>query len=452
MRYLPLTPADRAEMLATAGAASIDDLFVDVPEAARLEGWVDLPIHQSEAAVERQLSAWARENRAAGAGPFFLGAGAYRHHVPASVDHLIQRSEFLTSYTPYQPEIAQGSLQALFEFQTQVSELLGLPVANASMYDGSTACAEAVMMAARVTRRRKAVVSGALHPHYAASAATLAHSAGVEVERLAVALDDEAALIDAIDEETACVVVQTPNVFGLPVDLSRIAEAAHVAGALLVSVTTEVVSLGLLKPPGEMGADIAVAEGQSIGNPLNFGGPYVGLFACREGLQRQMPGRLCGETVDAQGRRGFVLTLSTREQHIRRDKATSNICTNAGLCALAFTIHMTLLGGEGLAKLARINHARTRGLRDALAAIPGVEILTPRFFNELTVRLPRPAAETVEALARRDILAGVPFSRLDPSAAWDDVLLVAATELTSGEDILVFAQALADMLHGEAGQ
>ncbi|HXQ15292.1 MAG TPA: aminomethyl-transferring glycine dehydrogenase subunit GcvPA [Caulobacteraceae bacterium] len=442
MRYLPLTPSDRAEMLAVIGAPSIDALFVDVPPAARLAGPVDLPPHQGELEVERAMGRLAARNRPAGAGPFFCGAGAYRHHVPASVDHLIQRSEFLTSYTPYQPEIAQGTLQALFEFQTQVASLTGLPVANASLYDGSTACAEAVMMAARATRRSKAVLSGGLHPHYAEACWTLAHTAGVATQRLAAAVDAEAAVIEAIDADTACVVVQTPNVFGTVTDVSAIAEAAHAAGALLVVVTTEAISYGLLKSPGEMGADIAVAEGQSIGNPLTFGGPYVGLFACREALTRQIPGRLCGETVDAEGKRGFVLTLSTREQHIRREKATSNICTNSGLCALAFTIHMTLLGEAGLRRLAMVNHARARLLQGALAAVPGVEVLTPRFFNELAVRLPKPAAAVVNALAADGIIAGVPVSRLDPGGGMDDVLLVCATETTAHVDIADFAEAL----------
>jgi glycine dehydrogenase subunit 1 len=286
------------------------------------------------------------------------------------------------------------------------------------------------------------VLSGGLHPHYAETAHTLALSAGVETVRLAPAVDAEAAVIAAIDADTACVVVQTPNVFGTVTDVSAIAEAAHAAGALLVVVTTEAVSYGLLKSPGEMGADIAVAEGQSIGNGLNFGGPYVGLFACREALLRQVPGRLCGETVDADGRRGFVLTLSTREQHIRREKATSNICTNSGLCALAFTIHMSLLGGTGLKRLAEINHARARFLRDALAAVPGVEILTARFFNEFAVRLPKSAVRVVEALAAHDILAGVPFSRLGHDAGLDDVLLVCATETTTAEDVAALAVAL----------
>src|SRR5690349_2556029 len=419
MRYLPLTPDDRAQMLGVIGAPDIDALFVDVPQAARLPGPVDLPAHAGEMEVERELAALAALNRPAGAGPFFCGAGAYRHHVPASVDHLIQRSEFLTSYTPYQPEIAQGTLQVLFEFQTQVAALTGLDVANASMYDGSTACAEAVMMAQRVNRREKAVLSGGLHPHYAATTQTIAHAEGMEIVRLPAAIDAEAAVIDAIDDETACVVVQTPNIFGVVTDVTKIAEAAHAKGALLIVVTTEAVSFGLLKSPGEMGADIAVAEGQSIGNALNYGGPYVGLFACREKLVRQMPGRLCGETVDADGRRGYVLTLSTREQHIRREKATSNICTNSGLCALAFTIHLSLLGGTGLQQLARINHARARELKAAVEAA-GLEVLTPRFFNEIAVRTPGPAAELVERLLAEGIVAGVPYSRLDPRAGMDD--------------------------------
>lgn len=441
MRYLPLTPSDRAEMLAVIGAPDIDGLFVDVPQAARLAGPVDLQPHAGELEVERELAALAAMNRPAGAGPFFCGAGAYKHHVPATVDHIIQRSEFLTSYTPYQPEIAQGTLQVLFEFQTQVAALTGMDVANASMYDGSTACSEAVLMAKRVNRRGKAILSGGLHPHYAATTQTIAHAEGMEIVRLPAAIDAEAAVIDAIDDQTACVVVQTPNIFGVVTDVSRIAEAAHAKGALLIVVTTEAVSFGLLRSPGEMGADIAVAEGQSIGNALNYGGPYVGLFACKEKLVRQMPGRLCGETVDADGRRGYVLTLSTREQHIRREKATSNICTNSGLCALAFTIHMTLMGGVGLQQLARINHAKARELKAAVEGA-GLEVLTPRFFNEIAVRVKGSAAALVDNLLGSGIVAGVPYSRLDPHAGLDDVLLLAATETTTSEDIAALAAAL----------
>ena len=446
MRYLPLTPDDRVQMLGEIGVDSIDALFVDVPAAARREGFVDLPHVAGELEVERELAALAGRNVAAGSVPFFCGAGAYRHHVPASVDHLIQRSEFLTSYTPYQPEIAQGTLQVLFEFQTQVAALTGMEVANASLYDGSTACAEAVMMAKRVTKRNRAVLSGGVHPHYVRTTQTLAHAEGMEVDALAAAVDAEDAVIAAIDAGTACVVVQTPNVFGTATDVTKIAAAAQAAGALLIVVTTEAVSFGLLKSPGEMGADIVVAEGQSIGNALNFGGPYVGLFACKEKLVRQAPGRLCGETVDADGRRGFVLTLSTREQHIRRDKATSNICTNSGLCALAFSIHMSLLGEVGLRRLASLNHQTARALKTALEGVNGVEILTPRFFNEFAVKLGKPAAEVVEALAAKGVLGGVPYSRLDPDAGLDDVLLVAATETVTEGDIAAFKAALTEVM------
>jgi glycine dehydrogenase subunit 1 len=446
MRYLPLSPEDRTAMLRVIGAGSIDDLFVDVPEAARRSGTVGLPLHAGELEVEQALSTLAARNLAAGSAPFFCGAGAYRHHVPATVDHIIQRSEFLTSYTPYQPEIAQGTLQYLYEFQTQVAALTGMEVANASMYDGSTAAAEAVLMAARVTRRGRAVFSGGVHPHYVRAAETLAHASGLKTVRLAPAVDAETEVIGQIDADTACVVVQTPNVFGTATDVSKIAEAAHAAGALLIVVVTEAVSLGLLKSPGSMGADIVAAEGQSIGNPLSFGGPYVGLFAAREKLLRQLPGRLTGETVDAEGRRGFVLTLSTREQHIRRDKATSNICTNSGLCALAFTIHMSLLGETGLRRLAAINHAKARKLRDALAAVPGVKVLTPRFFNEIAVALPVAADDLVETFAGNGVLAGVPFSRLDPSAGLDNVLLLAATETTCDADIDRLARGMTRLL------
>ena len=446
MRYLPLTPDDRSAMLAAIGAKSIDDLFVDVPAAARREGLVDLPRVAGELEVERALGAMAGKNVAAGAVPFFCGAGAYKHHVPATVDHVIQRSEFLTSYTPYQPEIAQGTRQYLYEFQTQVANLTGMPVANASLYDGSTAMAEGVLMATRVTRRNKAVISGGVHPHYVRATETVVHAVGVETQVLPAAVDAEAEVIGQIGPDTACVVVQTPNVFGTATDVTKIAEAAHAAGALLIVVVTEAVSMGLLKSPGEMGADIVAAEGQSIGNALNFGGPYVGLFATREKLIRQMPGRLTGETVDADGERGFVLTLSTREQHIRRDKATSNICTNSGLCTLAFTIHMSLLGETGLRRMALLNHEAAVKTRDALAAIPGVEVLTPRFFNEFAVKLPKKASEVVERLAEKRILAGVPYGRLAPAAGMDDVLLVAATETTTDADIAALKSALAEVL------
>src|SRR5215467_4617898 len=424
MRYLPLTPDDRRAMLAKIGAPDIDALFRDVPREAVVPLSVfDLPETQGELEVERALSKLAAKNVAAGSVPSFCGAGAYKHHVPSAVDHLIQRSEFLTAYTPYQPEIAQGTLQVLFEFQSQVALLTGMDVANASLYDGSTATAEAVLMAQRLTRRGKAILSGGLHPHYCETVETVAGLHGT-IARAPVTPGKAEDIAALIDDKTACVVVQSPDVFGLIRDLKPLAAAAHAKGALLIAVVTEVVSLGLLEAPGFQDADTVACEGQSIGNGLSFGGPYVGLFATREKFLRQMPGRLCGETVDASGKRGFVLTLSTREQHIRREKATSNICTNSGLCALAFTIHLSLLGEEGLARLARINHARASALADRLARIPGVELVTPSFFNEFTLKLPKAAASVVDILAQKGVLAGVPASRLMPhEAAARDLLI-----------------------------
>ncbi len=453
MRYLPLTPEDRAAMLRAVGASTIDDLFVDVPAEARLDAPIaGLPHHRPEMLVERDLAGLARRNMAAGDHPFFLGAGAYRHHVPASVDHLIQRGEFLTSYTPYQPEIAQGTLQYLFEFQTQVARLFGCEVANASMYDGSTAMTEAIFMARRITRRPRTLISAGVHPHYVKSAQTLARFTGDDlfvheprIEGGAPGCDLEA-LMAAITSDTSAVVVQTPNVFGHVADLSELAAAAHAKGALLIVVVTEVVALGAIRPPGAMGADIVVGEGQSLGVGLQFGGPHLGLFATRERFLRQMPGRLCGQTVDADGRRGFVLTLSTREQHIRREKATSNICTNSGLMSLAFSIHLTLLGEKGLCHLARLNHARAVETADRLSAIPGVELLTQRFFNEFAVRLPVPARQAVRDMAEMGVLGGVSPARLFPGR--DDlepVLLVAATETVARPDIDALVRALTEI-------
>ena len=446
MRYLPLTEADRRSMLEAIGVPSVDELFRDVPEAARLSGPIEgLSNHMGELEVDRALSAMAGKNLPAGSVPSFLGAGAYRHHIPATVDHLVQRGGFLTAYTPYQPEVSQGTLQVLFEFQTQVSLLTGMDVANASMYDGATACAEAVMMANRVTRRKKAVLSGGLHPHYRDTTTTDARFIGFETVVMPPAPTGGEDLLAEVDGDTSCVVVQNPDVFGHVRDYTELGRACQAKGALLIVVVTEAVSLGLLTPPGEMGADIVAAEGQSLGNALNFGGPYVGLFAVKEKLVRQMPGRLCGQTVDADGRRGFVLTLSTREQHIRREKATSNICTNSGLCALAFSIHLSLLGEEGFTQLAELNHAKAVQLADKLAAVRGVEIVNGSFFNEFTVKLPKPAADVVEALAQRGILGGVPASRLF-GGGLDDLLIVAATETNTESDMDAFATALAEVL------
>jgi len=445
MRYLPHTEAERREMLAEIGVDHVNALFADVPEEFLLDEVADLPRHQSEMAVERALGKLAARNVPAGSVPFFAGCGAYKHHVPATVDHIIQRSEFMTAYTPYQPEIAQGTLQYLFEFQTQVAALTGMEVANASMYDGSTAAAEAVLMAHRVTKREKAVLFGNLHPHYRSVIETLSHYSQHQVEALPSA--PNTGFDVEIDEETSCIVVQYPGIFGGARDLSQLARIAHEKGALLIVVVTEAISFGALRSPGSMGADIVVAEGQSIGNGLNFGGPYLGLFATRKKFLRQMPGRLCGETVDQDGKRGFVLTLSTREQHIRRDKATSNICTNSGLCSLAFTVHMTLLGEAGLKKLARLNHANAVALADKLGAVSGVDVVTPNFFNEFTIRTPKAGAEVIDALADDGVIGGVPASRLFPGDdGLDDLIIVAATEVNTSEDRAAYAGALAKVL------
>jgi len=451
MRYLPLSDADRSQMLQVVGAKSIDDLFVDVPKAARLDGLIQgLPLHASELDVERHMGALSKKNMVAGDVPFFLGCGAYRHHVPASVDHIIQRGEFLTSYTPYQPEIAQGTLQVLFEFQTQVARLFGCDIANASMYDGSTACWEAILMAGRITRRDKAILSSGLHPHYVSVCNTMAKFTGDTLETSTPNLSAETdadRIIAAIDDETSAVVVQYPDILGRVVDLAPIAEAAHAKGALLIAVVTEPVALGLIRSPGEMGADIVVGEGQSIGVGLQFGGPYVGLFACAEKFVRQMPGRLVGQTVDAEGKRGFVLTLSTREQHIRREKATSNICTSSVLCALAFTAHLTLLGEKGLRQLAHLNHARACEVADRLAAIPGVSVVNDGFFNEFTLKLPVEARPAVHALVEKGVLGGVSLGRLYPDApGLQNGLIIAVTETVTDEDVDAFAAALKEVV------
>jgi len=451
MRYLPLNDTDRGAMLTAIGAPDVEALFADVPAEARLDGPIaGLPGHASEMAVERHMARLSAESLSAGSVPFFLGAGAYRHHVPATVDHMIQRGEFLTAYTPYQPEIAQGTLQVLFEFQTQVARLFGTDVANASLYDGSTACWEAIAMAGRITRRSKAVISGGLHPHYVRTAQTMARFTGDTLVTSAPVLDaqaDDDAVIAEIDAETACVLVQYPDVLGRIPDLARISATAAAQGALVVAVVTEPVALGLIESPGALGADIVVGEGQSLGVGLQFGGPYLGLFGCREKFVRQMPGRLCGETVDADGKRSFVLTLSTREQHIRREKATSNICTNSGLCALAFSVHLTLLGGSGLAQMARASHLRAIETAKALGTVPGVALVNAQYVNEFAVTLPKPAAEVVDALAKRRVLGGVALSRLVPNApALANVLLVATSELTTTEDITALVAALTEVL------
>lgn len=442
MRYLPLTDDDRRAMLAKIGVASVDALFGDVPDKARLKAPVDLPPFKSELEVERHISALAAKNLGPGSCPSFLGAGAYRHHIPASVDHLIQRGEFLTSYTPYQPEVTQGTLQYLFEFQTQVALLTGMDVANASMYDGATATCEAVAMANRVTRRSRAVLSGGLHPHYREVIETHGKFTGFEVA--AAPTDSKGAedLTKLIDAKTSCVVVQNPSFFGHVHDLSALAKACHDAGALLVVAVTEVVSLGLVTPPGEMGADIVTAEGQSLGVPLSFGGPYVGLFATRDKFIRQMPGRLTGQTIDVDGKRGWVLTLSTREQHIRREKATSNICTNEALNALAAGIYMAALGRTGVRRVAEVNARRAHYAKQRLCALPGVRAaFDAPTFNEFALRMPLEPDALNARLVEYGILGGLALRQWYPELP--DGWLVCVTEARSRAQIDAMVEAVA---------
>lgn len=424
MRYLPQTKKSREAMLAAVGASSVDELFRDIPKAAFIKGRLNIADHMGELEIERLLSGYANQNQAANDGPFFLGAGCYNHHIPASVDYIVQRSEFLTAYTPYQPEIAQGTLQVIFEYQTFIAQMTGQDIANASMYDGATSVAEAALMAMRVTRRDKIVLGNTLHPHYRDVVATYIKN------------QQGASLTEGKpDAETACVIIQTPDFHGTPHALADWRRLCDETGALLVVVVNEILSLGLLPAPVE--ADIVCGEAQSVGVAMSYGGPHLGFFATKEKFLRQMPGRLCGMTVDADGKRGFVLTLNTREQHIRREKATSNICTNQGLMALAFTVHMALLGEGGFKQLATLNHERACDLADALAKA-GLKIENKNFFNEFVIDLGKPSKPVVDELARRGIVAGLPLD--------GNKLLVAATEMTTDEHIKAFADALKEVL------
>tara|TARA_B100000768_G_scaffold123526_1_gene114311 strand:- start:5769 stop:7118 length:1350 start_codon:yes stop_codon:yes gene_type:complete len=435
MRYLPLTNEDRAEMRDVIGISNINQLFANVPETVSLDPNFNIPNHKTEMEVGRILSEIAGKNVNSNQVPFFLGAGAYKHHIPATVDHIIQRSEFLTSYTPYQPEISQGTLQYLFEFQTQVSLMTGMDVSNASMYDGSTSSAEAVSMAKRITKRNKVILSPTLHPQYAEVIKTLISSDEDYVDYEFSEKFDISSLISKIDEDVSCVVIQNPDFFGSCHSLEQLAEYIHSKGALLIVVINEVVSLGMMKSPGLMGADIVACEGQSLGNPLNFGGPYIGLMSTKDKYVRQLPGRIVGETNDMNGEKGFVLTLATREQHIRREKATSNICTNSGLCSLAFTIHLSLLGEKGFKKLSKLNHEAAIKLYKKFDDMEGFEVKNKTFFNEFTLKLPIDAVVFVERMAKNGVLAGVPVSRLsNQESNMTNLLLVASSEINSDSD------------------
>jgi glycine dehydrogenase subunit 1 len=447
MSYVPHTDADRAAMLAAIGVEEVEDLFDDVPVAYRFPR-VDLPDPLSEMEIMAELQAMSEENLDLGHFTSFLGAGAYQHYVPRIVDQVISRSEFYTAYTPYQPEISQGTLQSVFEYQSMICALTGMEVANASHYDGATSTAEAVIMAVNVGRgrRKRVVLSPWVHPEYRAVVRT--YTQGMELD---IVGDDEPAgqlddLTTQLDENTACLIVQSPNFLGEIEDLQGLAEKIHAVGALLV-VVADPISLGLLKPPGELGADIVVGEGQALGNGLNFGGPYLGLFACREKHVRKMAGRLVGETVDVEGRRGFVLTLSTREQHIRREKATSNICTNQALCALATSVHLAALGPVGLRQLAELCYHKAHYAASRIGALDGYQVVGESpFVKEFVVRCPAPVAEINDyLLAEWGIIGGYDLGRDYPHM--ENHMLVCVTEVIRRDEIDALADALA-----EAGQ
>lgn len=445
MRYIPNSPDERAEMLRQIGAASIDSLFDSIPEDLRLRHDLAVPAALSELELLAKFERTGARNPAASR-TSFLGGGAYAHYVPTIVDHLISRSEFFTAYTPYQPEISQGTLQAIFEFQTLVCQLTGMDIANASMYDGSTAMAEAVLMAERVTRRAKVIASSAVHPQYLEVAHTYVQHAGIELQHALYCTETGTTLpesLSALDDQTAAIVVQSPNFFGCIEDLKALSDKAHAKGALLIVVVTEAMSFGLLRSPGACGADIVVAEGQSFGVPLSFGGPYVGLFATRDKYARQIPGRLVGEAFDKQGRRGYVLTLATREQHIRREKATSNICTNEGLIALATTIYLETLGRRGVQQVANQCAQKAHHAAREIAKLEGFTLpFSAPFFDEFVVRAPADASELLAKLAReKEIDGGIALSRFDSTRPND--FLVCVTETNTREQIDALVEGLA---------
>ncbi|MBC7241525.1 MAG: aminomethyl-transferring glycine dehydrogenase subunit GcvPA [Anaerolineae bacterium] len=448
MVYVPNTDKDRAKMLAVIGVESVDDLFYDVPKELRYPQ-IELPEPVSEMEVLRELQEMSESNVDLLHTPSFLGAGAYYHFIPSVVDTIISRSEFYTAYTPYQPEVSQGTLQAAFEYQTMICMLTGMDVANASHYDGGTATAEAVIMAVAVGKgkRRRIVVSPRLHPEYVQVVRTYVQGMDIQVvgdENPHASLEDIAGLIDS---NTAGVIVQVPDFFGTIEDygaLQALADKAHQAGALFIVVAYPI-SLGLLKPPAEYGADIVLGEGQSLGSPLSFGGPYLGFFACKEEYVRRMAGRLVGQTVDTQGRRGFVLTLSTREQHIRREKATSNICTNQGLNALAAAVYMSALGKQGLRKVAELCYHKAHYAARRIAEIPGYRLLSDKpFFNEFVVRCPKPATEINRYLYEEwGIVGGFEVGKVCPGL--EDSLMFAVTEMNTRDEIDALVEALREV-------
>ena len=440
MRYAPHTEQDVREMLARTGDATIDELFSSIPASVRLGGGLDLPAGVSEMETVERLRTLASANRSADDLVCFAGAGAYDHYVPSAVWALAGRSELMTSYTPYQPELSQGVLQLLFEYQSMICELTGMEVSNASLYDGATALVEAVNLARTATGRNRVLVSGAVDDRFVKVLRAYGRGAGYEPEVFAV--PDGTGGDPDVGDDVAALIVQHPNVYGALEPVRELFDGAHSAGARAIQIF-DPLSLGVLAPPGELGADVAVAEGQSLGNHLNFGGPYLGVIAARMEDVRKLPGRIVGETVDADEKRGYVLTLQAREQHIRREKATSNICTNQTLMAIAAAVYLAWLGPVGLRELGERCAAKARYAVDRLASVEGVSLLHPGppFFKEFALRLPRSAAEVRDELIDRGILAGVPLAQ-----AGEDVLLVAVTERRTRVQIDAYADAITEIL------
>ena len=441
-RYIANTPAEQREMLRTVGAASIEDLLVKIPPKARLSRPLALPPALAEADLVRHLRNLAAANADADRYTCFQGGGSYDHYVPSPINHLVSRGEFFTAYTPYQPEASQGTLRTIYEYQTMIAELTGMDVANASIYDGASSLAEAALMAHAATERTEIVLARGVNPLYRRVVATYCDGPGIRLRDVPApeGVLDEAAAKTLVGKKTAALVIQSPNFYGCLEDIAAAAEIAHAAGALLV-VVAEPVNLGVLEAPGRLGADIVVGEGQGLGVPMSFGGPNLGVFAAKSALVRRMPGRLVGATVDRDGKRGFVLTLQTREQHIRRAKATSNICTNVALCALMATIYVATLGKQGLAKVGELSSAKAHYAAERLAAVPGVSLrFAQPFFKEFTLKLPKSPERVVARLARDRILAGVPLKTFDRALA--DCLLVAVTEKRTKAEIDAYADAL----------
>ncbi|OYD09874.1 aminomethyl-transferring glycine dehydrogenase subunit GcvPA [Paludifilum halophilum] len=445
-RYLPMTEEDRREMLSELGIESVEELFSDIPESVRFKDRLRVSEPLAEPSLVRHMGRLAGKNASFDRYTSFLGAGAYEHHIPSVVNHVISRSEFYTAYTPYQPEVSQGELQAIFEFQTMICELTGMDVANSSMYDGPTALSEAAGVAAAVSKRKKILVSRAVHPEARAILATQARGLGLGVVEIpcSAGVTDPEELASAADEGTAAVIVQSPNFFGNLEDLSRIEPIAHRHKGLLV-VSSHPIALGLIKPPGEYGADIVVGDAQPMGIPVQFGGPHCGFFAVTRKLMRKVPGRIVGQTVDEDGVRGFVLTLQAREQHIRREKATSNICSNQALNALGAAVYMTALGKEGLQEVSRLNLNKAHYAQKRLTQIPGVEpVFEQPFFNEFAVKLSRPASEINKKLLREGMIGGYDLGRDYPEL--EGSMLLAVTEMRTKEEIEELARVLEGVL------